>query len=105
MACRAEVSVRAVRDGILDLTLDRATLVAAQTRWSQLVVFDWEAASNHAAADRWYSDGVHLTATGRAEFAMFLRDRLLPGGLAGIQAITIQDNLLNKTVNDLGRVQ
>ena len=46
----------------------------ATSRWSELVVLDWNAASSHGAADRWFSDDVHLTSTGRAEFSLFLRD-------------------------------
>jgi peptidoglycan hydrolase-like amidase len=50
---------------------------AAAAASDDLVVLDWEGASDHAAADRWFSDGVHLTATGRAEFSLFLRDAVL----------------------------
>jgi peptidoglycan hydrolase-like amidase len=55
-----------------------AAIAAARDRWSELFVFDWESASDHDAAHRWFSDNVHLTSTGRAEFAMFLRDSILP---------------------------
>jgi Stage II sporulation protein len=54
-----------------------AAVHAATTRWSNLTVLDWEAASDDAIADRWYADNVHLTTTGRAEFALYLRERLL----------------------------
>jgi peptidoglycan hydrolase-like protein with peptidoglycan-binding domain len=54
-----------------------AAIAAARSRWDQLVVFDWNAASSHTAADRWFSDDVHLTATGRVEYSVFLRDRIL----------------------------
>lgn len=54
-----------------------AAIRAATTRWSNLTVLDWEAASDDAIADRWYADNVHLTTTGRAELALFLRDALL----------------------------
>lgn len=46
-------------------------------RWPQLVVLDWDAASDASEQDRWYSDGVHLTTTGQAEFALWLRDEVL----------------------------
>ena len=61
-----------------------AAIAAAAGRWSGMFVFDWESASDDAAGNRWFSDNVHLTATGRAEFALFLRDRVLPlaGGLS-----------------------
>src|SRR3954451_13923821 len=43
-----------------------------------MVMFDWESASDDAAGNRWFADNVHLTATGRSEFALFVHDRLLP---------------------------
>jgi hypothetical protein len=49
----------------------------AMDRWSNLIVADWESASDHAAASRWFSDGVHLTATGQAEFSSWLRAQLM----------------------------
>ncbi|MDJ0771290.1 MAG: SpoIID/LytB domain-containing protein, partial [Ilumatobacter sp.] len=50
----------------------------ARSRWGELVLLDWEAASDHRAADRWFDDEVHLTATGRAEFSQWLRGQILP---------------------------
>ena len=58
-----------------------AAINAAANRWSNLTVFDWEAASDDAAAHRWFADGVHLTGTGRAEFALFLREQMF--GVSG----------------------
>ncbi len=52
-------------------------LNAAMLRWSELTVLDWESASDDVAADRWYSDNVHLTSTGRAEFSLWLREVVL----------------------------
>lgn len=49
----------------------------ARGRWPQLVVLDWDSASSGSEADRWYSDGVHLTTTGQARFATWLRDEIL----------------------------
>lgn len=54
-----------------------AALRAAQGRWSNLRVLDWDTASDTPERDRWFSDGVHLTATGQAEFALWLRDQLI----------------------------
>ena len=50
---------------------------AAADRWPEMIVLDWHAASDHPVADRWYSDDVHLTSTGRAEFGWWLRDQVL----------------------------
>ena len=49
----------------------------ARGRWPQLIVLDWDAASDAPEQDRWYSDGVHLTTTGQAQFALWLRDEIL----------------------------
>jgi peptidoglycan hydrolase-like amidase len=50
----------------------------ARARWGELVVLDWNAASSGAARDRWFTDGVHLSSTGQAEFARWLKSQLLP---------------------------
>ena len=42
-----------------------AAIAAAAGRWPEMFVFDWESASDDAAGNRWFSDNVHLTATGR----------------------------------------
>ena len=61
-----------------DYAAVNAALEAARSDWPNLVVADWESHSEHASAHRWFrSDGVHLTSTGEAEFALFLRDRIL----------------------------
>ena len=49
----------------------------ARGRWPQLIVLDWDAASDAPEQDRWYSDGVHLSTTGQAQFALWLRDEIL----------------------------
>ena len=58
----------------------------ARGRWPQLIIIDWDAASSSAASDRWYSDDVHLTTTGQAQFALWLREEILsvaePGWIA-----------------------
>ncbi|MDG0975040.1 SpoIID/LytB domain-containing protein, partial [Ilumatobacter sp.] len=55
-----------------------AQLSAAESRWSTLTVLDWNAASaSGEARARWFADGVHLTTTGQAEFALWLRGEIL----------------------------
>jgi peptidoglycan hydrolase-like amidase len=54
-----------------------AALREARGRWPQLVVLDWNTASSSATSDRWYSDGVHLTSTGQARYALWLREEIL----------------------------
>ena len=39
-------------------------------------MLDWNAASSDPSFSRWFSDDVHLTATGRSEFTLFLRKQL-----------------------------
>jgi hypothetical protein len=62
-----------------------AALDEAASRWRELDVIDWRSSSAGTHAQRWFqSDGVHLTASGNAEFATFLRDQLfalVEGGL------------------------
>jgi peptidoglycan hydrolase-like protein with peptidoglycan-binding domain len=54
-----------------------AALLAARSRWPNLTVLDWNGASAVPERVRWFSDGVHLTTTGQAEFAMWLRQSLV----------------------------
>ncbi len=55
-----------------------AQLAAAQSNWPTLTVLDWNGASaTPEARARWFADGVHLTATGQAEFALWLRAQML----------------------------
>ena len=65
------------RRGATDYATANQALRDALGRWSELIVLDWNAASDHGPAHRWFSDGVHLTATGRAEFSLFLRDAVV----------------------------
>ncbi len=53
-----------------------AALAAAANRWPTLSILDWNAASNTAERPRWFSDDVHLTTTGQANFALWLREQL-----------------------------
>jgi peptidoglycan hydrolase-like protein with peptidoglycan-binding domain len=85
----AWVNVSERRDGMSSYSSDYARtndeLAAAATRWDELIVLDWNAVSSTPSADRWFcrssfgcnSDGVHLGASGRAEFALFLRDAIV----------------------------
>jgi peptidoglycan hydrolase-like protein with peptidoglycan-binding domain len=53
-----------------------AALREARSRWSNLIVADWNAASAAAGIERarWIlSDGVHLSTTGQAQFALWMR--------------------------------
>ena len=56
--------------------LSNAALTAAAQTNPNVSVLDWNAASSGPSASRWFSDDVHLTATGRAEFTLFLRKQL-----------------------------
>ena len=56
--------------------LSNAALTAAAQTSPNVSVLDWNAASSDPSASRWFSDDVHLTATGRAEFTLFLRKQL-----------------------------
>ena len=56
--------------------LSNAALNAAAQTNPNVSVLDWNAASSDPSASRWFSDDVHLTATGRAEFTLFLRKQL-----------------------------
>jgi peptidoglycan hydrolase-like amidase len=69
------------RAGRADFTAANQALTAAQARWPDLFVLDWASYSAGSAGNRnrWFAgDGIHLTATGQAEMARFVRDRLLP---------------------------
>ena len=54
-----------------------AALDAARSRWPNLTILDWNGASAGAERPRWFSDGVHLTSTGQAQFALWLRQSLV----------------------------
>lgn len=49
----------------------------ARGRWPNLIFLDWDDASDADDADRWFSDDVHLTTTGQAEFSLWVRDQML----------------------------
>lgn len=52
-------------------------LANAEAKWPTLTVLDWESYSDNPERPRWFSDGVHLTTTGQAEFALWLREQVL----------------------------
>jgi peptidoglycan hydrolase-like protein with peptidoglycan-binding domain len=54
-----------------------AALRAATSRWTNLTILDWNAASTVPERPRWFVDGVHLTTTGQAQFALWLRSQIL----------------------------
>ncbi len=56
--------------------LSNAALAAAAQTNPNVSVLDWNAASSDPSASRWFSDDIHLTTTGRAEFTLFLRKQL-----------------------------
>ena len=39
-------------------------------------MLDWNAASSAPSQNRWFSDDLHLTSTGRSEFTLFIRNQL-----------------------------
>jgi hypothetical protein len=59
-----------------------AALETARTRWQTLEIADWNGASTTLGIDRsvLFVDGVHLTSTGQAEFALWLRQVITGSG-------------------------
>jgi peptidoglycan hydrolase-like protein with peptidoglycan-binding domain len=63
-----------------------AALQQAQSRWPNLSIADWNAVSAAAGIERsrWIaSDGVHLTTTGQAQFALWMRQLVGGSGPGG----------------------
>ena len=52
-------------------------LRSAAGKWPQLRILDWNAASSAPAQSRWFTDGVHLTTSGQAQFALWLRGQIV----------------------------
>ena len=77
MVLWATMSERRLSNDVPRYGLANDALLDARGRWPQLVVIDWNAASSGTSADRWYSDGVHLTTTGQVQFSMWLREQIL----------------------------
>ena len=56
--------------------LSNAAFATAAATNPNVSVLDWNASSSDPSQSRWFRDDVHLTTTGRAEFALFLRNQL-----------------------------
>jgi peptidoglycan hydrolase-like protein with peptidoglycan-binding domain len=56
--------------------LSNAVLANAANSYPNVSVLDWNAASSDPSQSRWFKDDVHLTNTGRAQFALFIRNQL-----------------------------
>ena len=67
--------------------LSNAVLANAATSYPNVSVLDWNAASAAPTQSRWFRDDVHLTSTGRAEFALFLRRELDALRQSGVIAV------------------
>ena len=78
----AEIRLNA--DGSSVYAKANAEISKARSRWPNLVVADWRRTVAEAGADSapWFVDGVHLTTTGQAEFALWVRQ--LVGGTGPI---------------------
>ncbi len=64
------------RRASVDYGASNAALAAATQRYPNVSVLDWNSHSSGPDKNRWFSDSVHLTSTGRVEFALFLRNQL-----------------------------
>jgi SpoIID/LytB domain protein len=64
------------RRASVDYGASNAALAAATQRYPNVSVLDWNTYSSGPDKNRWFSDSVHLTSTGRVEFALFLRNQL-----------------------------
>ena len=60
----------------VDYATSNAALALAAQRYPNVTVLDWNTYSSGVDKNRWFADTVHLTNTGRVEFAMFLRNQL-----------------------------
>ncbi len=59
-----------------DYSLSNAVLANAANVYPNVTVLDWNTASSAPTQSRWFSDDVHLTNTGKAEFTLFIRAQL-----------------------------
>lgn len=71
------MSERRLVNGSPVFAVGNQALRNAATRWPQLRVLPWDSFSSGGSKDRWFSDNVHLSPTGRAQFALWLRDRAI----------------------------
>jgi hypothetical protein len=71
-------------DGTSTYAKANGEISKARSRWPNLVVADWRRTVSEAgtASAPWFFDGVHLTTTGQAEFALWVRQ--LVGGTGPI---------------------
>ncbi len=78
--------IRQTVPGVSDFASANAALEAARDRWPTLEIADWNEASTTRGIDPavLFVDGVHLTSTGQAEFARWLR-QILTGSGSGEQ--------------------
>ncbi len=76
--------IRQNADGSSAYAKANAEISKARSRWPNLVVADWRRTVAEAGAESapWFVDGVHLTTTGQAEFALWVRQ--LVGGTGPI---------------------
>lgn len=68
---------RRLVNGSPAFALGNQALRNAASRWPQLRVLAWDAFSAGGTKDRWFSDNVHLSPSGRSQFALWLRDRAI----------------------------
>lgn len=71
------MSERRLVNGSPVFAVGNQALRNAATRWPQLRVLPWDTFSAGGSKDRWFSDNVHLSPSGRAQFALWLRDRAI----------------------------
>lgn len=75
------------RRASVDYSGSNAALAVAAQKYANVSVLDWNTYSSGPDKTRWFSDSVHLTTTGRVEFALFLRNQLDELRRAGLIAI------------------
>jgi lysophospholipase L1-like esterase/peptidoglycan hydrolase-like protein with peptidoglycan-binding domain len=71
------LSERRQANGTASYAAHNRALREAANEWSNLRILDWNTASSGGPKNRWYTDGVHLTTSGQAQFALWLRDQLV----------------------------
>ena len=71
----AEIRTNSIKPQDFTYRPHNDALAAAARQWPNLTILDWNTASSDSGSRaRWFSDGVHLTSTGQAEFALWLFD-------------------------------
>ena len=81
-------------------------LAAAKSQWPNLTILDWnKASSDSGSRARWFSDGVHLTSTGQAEFALWLFGEAATPASAGSSFVALAPGrLLESRVGEASTV-